>query len=532
MTSLISLDAVTYRLPDGRTLFENLNLTIGRAPWALVGRNGSGKSTLLRLIAAELTPSDGALRVEARIAMLRQSLAPPPGASVAEVLGVGSELERLARLERGAGAPGDAELADWALPARIDAAFARLGLGGVELQRPAGSLSGGQMTRAALAGLLVAEPEFLLLDEPTNNLDAEGRGVVMNFLSEWRGGALIASHDRELLRRVQGIAELSSLGLRLYGGGYDLYAERKAQERSAAERAFEDADRDRQRVERAAQAVRERKARRDAAGRRSRAKGDMPKLWLDAQAERAEHSGARQSQVSARLRAHAEDAQAAARARVETVRGLNVLLPTCRLPASKLALAFEDVWFSYAGRDVLRGVSFSIVGPRRVALVGPNGAGKSTLLQLAAGRLAPERGRIVYGAAAALLDQFASMLDDGATLIDNFKRLNPDADSNTAHAALAQFLFRNAEAHKTAGALSGGERLRAALACVLMSPRPPQLILLDEPTNHLDIDSINSLEAAFAHYDGAVIVATHDPDFAAALKAEPMAISWAGPSAD
>jgi ATPase subunit of ABC transporter with duplicated ATPase domains len=154
------------------------------------------------------------------------------------------------------------------------------------------------------------------------------------------------------------------------------------------------------------------------------------------------------------------------------------------------------------------------------------------LLGLAAGRLRPTAGRIVRGAQPALLDQSAAMLDDEATLLQNFKRLNPCADTNTAHAALAQFLFRNSDAYKLAGALSGGERLRAALACVLMSPRPPQLILLDEPTNHLDIDSINSLEAAFAHYDGAVIVATHDPDFAAALQAEPLAISWPGTGPD
>jgi len=105
------------------------------------------------------------------------------------------------------------------------------------------------------------------------------------------------------------------------------------------------------------------------------------------------------------------------------------------------------------------------------------------------------------------------MLRDHETLLENYRRLNPAQDDNAAHAALARFVFRNVAAEKPAGALSGGERLRAALACVLMAERPPQLIVLDEPTNHLDLDSIAAVEAALAAYDGALLVVSHDRDF-------------------
>jgi ATPase subunit of ABC transporter with duplicated ATPase domains len=183
-------------------------------------------------------------------------------------------------------------------------------------------------------------------------------------------------------------------------------------------------------------------------------------------------------------------------------------------------LAFQSVTFAWPGAaPVLRDVDLRILGPERVALVGPNGAGKSTWIGLATGELAPRSGRVTLGVRAARLDQHAAILDDRLTLLENFQRLNPAADANAAHAALARFLFRNTAALKLAGALSGGERLRAALACVLMGPSPPQLLILDEPTNHLDLDSIEAVEAALAAYDGALVVASHDEVFLEAVGA-------------
>jgi ATPase subunit of ABC transporter with duplicated ATPase domains len=165
-------------------------------------------------------------------------------------------------------------------------------------------------------------------------------------------------------------------------------------------------------------------------------------------------------------------------------------------------------------------VSFEMIGPRRVAITGPNGSGKTTLLKLIAGGLAPKRGEIVRGGRMALLDQRTAILDDGETILANFRRLNPDDDDNACRAALARFLFRADAALRPVAELSGGERLRAALACVLAGQAPPQLLILDEPTNHLDLDSIAAIEAAVAGYDGAVLVVSHDADFLTAVGIE------------
>ena len=155
-----------------------------------------------------------------------------------------------------------------------------------------------------------------------------------------------------------------------------------------------------------------------------------------------------------------------------------------------------------------------------MAVTGPNGSGKTSLIRLTVGELSATSGRVILGATTALLDQKTAMLRDDETLAAAFRRLNPEASENAARAALARFLFRNVAADKRVGALSSGERLRAALACVLMSARSPQLLVLDEPTNHLDLDSIAAVQAALAGYDGALLVVSHDRDFLAAVGIE------------
>ena len=521
MPTIVTLDHVGFASPDGRCLFDNLTLALGAERTGLVGRNGVGKTTLLRLILGELPPTAGEIAVTGKLALLRQVVSHPPGATLADILGVRDALERLDRIERGQGGQGDLEAADWLLPARLAEALGQMSLGALPLDRPAAQMSGGQATRAALAALLIQEPDLLLLDEPTNNLDAEGREAVSDLLGRWKGGALVISHDRALLRRMDRIVELSGLGAKVYGGDFDLYAARKAEALAVAARDLDEAQRVAARIDRDIQATRERKARKDAAGRRARARGDTPKILLDAKADRAERTGGAQSRLGDRLRAEAGTDLAAAEAKVERLRAFGFDLPPSGLAAGKLVLAFEDVAFAWPGAaPVVKDLSFRLTGPERLAVAGPNGSGKTALIRLATGDLAPTRGRVTRGVEAVLLDQATGALGEDETLLEAFVRLNPGATANQAHAALARFLFRNDAARKSVASLSGGERLRAALACALMGTSPPQLIILDEPTNHLDLESIAAVEAALLAYDGALIVVSHDRDFLYAIGVE------------
>jgi ATPase subunit of ABC transporter with duplicated ATPase domains len=436
-------------------------------------------------------------------------------------MGVAEPWTRLGRITAGHGTEQDLADADWGLEARLEAALVEVGLSDVSPGRAAAELSGGQVTRLSIAGLVVQEPDLLISDEPTNNLDMAGRSLVAQVLAGWRGGAIVVSHDRSLLRDMDRIVEVDSLGVRVYGGGYDLYVERKTAERAAAAHELADAERAQARVEREAQQAVERKSRRDAAGKRFAARRSEPKILLGAMAERAELSGAREGRLADRLRAEVATNLAEAQARVERLRGLGFELPPSGLAAGKPVLALDNVSFAYAAAEpVLQGLSLRIAGPERVAVSGPNGTGKTTLIRLASGELEPSEGRVVRGVPTAFLDQQTSMLTPGETLVEAFCRLNPLASENAARAALARFLFRNAAAEKQIATLSGGERLRAALACTLMADRPPQLLILDEPTNHLDLDSIGAVEAALCGYDGALLVVSHDRDFLEAIGAE------------
>lgn len=520
-SALVTLDRVAARTPDGNPLFSDLSLAFGRERTGVVGRNGAGKTTLLRLVAGLAEPAEGAVSRAGRVAWLEQRHEPAPGETVAQALGVADGLAAVRRVLAGEGTPADFDAADWTLEDRIAAALAEVGLSGLDPARAVSSLSGGEQTRLRLAGLLLDAPDLLVLDEPTNHLDREGRGLIADVLGRWPGGVVVVSHDRALLRRMDRILELSSLGAALYGGGYDLYAERKAGERAAAERGLETAEREAGRIARESQRAVEKKARRDKAGRAFADKASEPKIILGAMAERAELSGARERKLAEKREAEAEAALADARERIERVRALAIPMPPTGLAAGRTVLVLDEAeWRAPDGRRIVGPVFLRLTGPERVAITGPNGAGKSTLLRLISGDLAPSSGTVERPVAAALLDQQAAVLRPDETLVEAYLRINPEATPNAARAALARFLFRNTASDRLVSGLSGGERLRAALACVMTGAKPPRLLILDEPTNHLDLDSVAAVEAALAAYDGALVVVSHDPDFLKAIGIE------------
>ncbi len=489
---------------------------MGRERTGLVGRNGCGKSTLLRAIAGEIEPSGGSVQRAGSVGALAQLA--DERLTVAQALGVADGLARLRRLERGEGSLEDASQADWTLPTRLAAALAETGLPDLPRDRLLASLSGGERTRVALARLLVEAPDVLLLDEPTNNLDDDGREAVADLLARWRGGVVVASHDRALLGRVDRIVELSAIGVTVFGGAWPEFAEaREAARTRAAAELIRAADALRS-AERAVQEAREKKARRDKAGRARRAKGGDSKMFLDAEKQRAENSGAREGHIAGRLIGDRAAALEQARARVEVLTPLSIDLPETGLPGGRELVAFREVVMAHGRRRLFGPLSFELRGPERVAIRGANGSGKTTLLGLIAGRFQPTAGDISRPTdRIAMLDQHVGLLDASASILDNLRRLNPGLSDNAARAALARFAFRNRAALQTAGTLSGGERLRAGLACVFARPQPPLLLLLDEPTNHLDLTSIEVLEAALSRFDGALIAVSHDQAFLQAI---------------
>ncbi len=516
MPASITVSRLGWSTPDGRPVLSNLDLSFGEELTALVGRNGVGKSTLLGLIAGELLPNGGSIAVSGTLGVLRQVVQIDPDETVSDLFGTTANLDLLRRAESGDANAEELAHADWTLGQRMAAALGRLGLEAASGTRLS-TLSGGQRTRAGLAALVFAEPDFILLDEPTNNLDREGRRAVIDLLASWRRGAVIVSHDRELLETMDAIVELTGLGATRYGGNFSHYRERKALELAAAHHDLADAEKRLAKVAERAQERAERKARRDRTGQAKRRKGDIPRIQLNTLKGRSENSGGEQARLGERQRAEAADDVASARRRIEVLKPLSVILPPTGLPAGKTVVRLDQVSAGYASdRPVIRDLSLAITGPERLAVTGANGSGKTTLLALVTGKLAPWTGTVGLAVDHAVLDQQVSLLDPRASIRDNFRRLNPAADENACRASLARFMFRADSALQIVSSLSGGQLLRAGLACVL-GASPPALLILDEPTNNLDLDSIAAVEGGLRAYDGALLVVSHDEAFLQAI---------------
>lgn len=518
MSSIITLANVAWHTPDERQILSDLDFSLGCERLGLIGRNGVGKTTLLRMIAGEIIPNTGSVSRTGTTALVRQMLHVQAEETVAELFGASTALAVLRRAEAGTATLDEISDADWTLEERIRNALQRVHLV-ADPDTPLTSLSGGQRTRAALAGALFREPDFLLLDEPTNNLDRSGRELVRELLASWRRGAIVVSHDRELLEEMDAILELTSIGAKRYGGNWSAYQEIKSVELAAAEHELADAQRRVTEVEQGTQAQAERQQRRDAGGRRKASKGDMPKILLGARKNKAEGTAGNNARLADRQREEAAEALAAARERVEIMQSITVSLPPTGLPAGKTVLSLDHVRVGYLpNTPVIEDLSLTILGPQRVSIVGPNGSGKTTLLNLLTGALEPWSGEVRVFVKTVMLDQRAAVLEGTQSIRENFLRMNPGTTENACRAALARFAFRADAALQTAATLSGGQRLRAALACVLGGPQPPQLLILDEPTNHLDIDSIKAIETGLRSYDGALLVVSHDTRFLEGLR--------------
>ena len=313
MSAFITLNSVSLTTPDARPLFDGLTLSVGQERTGLVGRNGCGKSTLLSLLAGDVSPASGTVQRAGRVGRLEQ--VPDETLSVAEALGVAVGLECLKRLAAGEGSVADAAEADWTLEARLAEALSQTGLPEMDMDRAMRTLSGGERTRVMLARLLLAAPDVLLLDEPTNNLDTDGRTAIGDLMARWKGGVVVASHDRALLEHVDRIVELTPVSVTVFGGGWSAFKAARDAARARAEAELDRAGSELKRTERDAQAAREKQDRRDKTGRAARARGDAPKMLLDARAQRAEATRARGNDVAERLGEAGREAFDAARAR-------------------------------------------------------------------------------------------------------------------------------------------------------------------------------------------------------------------------
>ncbi|WP_372346701.1 ribosomal protection-like ABC-F family protein [Streptomyces sp. KL116D] len=509
---------VSFAWPDDTPVFHDLSFNVAPGRTGLVAPNGSGKSTLLKLIAGELRPTTGSVSVGGTLGYLPQSLPLTGDLTVAEVLGVDAVIRAIDAVESGDVAEehfttiGD----DWDIEERTRAQLDRLGLADLTLDRSLGTLSGGQVVSLGLAAQLLRRPDVLLLDEPTNNLDLEARHRLYDVLSDFSGCLLLVSHDRALLDRMERIAELGSDELRLYGGNFSEYEEAVRAEQEVAEKNVRNAEQELKREKRELQQARERAERRASNAAKNLKNAGLPKIFAGNMKRGAQEAAGKSGTMHASRVSEAKARLDEAGRALRDEQRLTLELPDTQVPAGRNLFLGEALQVRLGDRDVFAadGVDLSVRGPERIALIGPNGAGKTTLMRLITGELAPDGGEIKRGAGRiAYLSQRLDLLDLDRTVAENFAAFAPERPASERMNLLARFLFRGARAHLPVRVLSGGERLRATLACVLCAEPAPQLLLLDEPTNNLDLVSAAQLESALNSYQGAFMVVSHDERF-------------------
>jgi ATPase subunit of ABC transporter with duplicated ATPase domains len=492
-------------------LFSDIDIALGTGVHYLVGRNGSGKSLLAAILSGHRAPDSGTVLHAVRPGYLPQRPETSDG-TVAALLGVESALQAHQRIMAGSGAEADYDLLNdrWDLPAEVEQRLDEGELPQRLLWQPCADVSGGERTRLAILALRLAGHPFLILDEPTNHLDRSGRAWFARWIDSVPG-ALIVSHDRGLLRKGETIYELDGLGLQQHRGGWDDYLSSREQLRLGAQRDERHALTRLQQTRKAQRAQSESGESKRANARKQRTDANQSKLILDRRKETSDQTQSRLAKMHGERESQSLDALRDARQRLERIDPLTftVAEPT---PAHGHTVWLHDVVLPYGRTTPL---SLSLQPNQRVAVTGPNGSGKSTLMRVLTGMERPLSGSIRVASHVGLLDQQCGLLDPTLNALENFAALAPGWTEDRYRTALAQLRLRQDMALMPVSALSGGERIKVALAALFCGPRSPSLLLLDEPDNHLDLESKQLLESALSRYRGSLLVVSHDDTFIA-----------------
>ena len=447
----ISLLNISFAYSGTDDLFTDLSYSFSAdKKVAIIGDNGAGKTTLLKIISGDLVADSGRLVRNATCCRLEQI--------------------------------------------NVDT-----------------TSSGGQSQQQALSRVFDSMADILLLDEPTNNLDATARQDFFKRLFSYRGGAVIVSHDRELLNQMDMLLELHNGKLSVFGGNYDFYVALKRQMQESIESKYTDAQKEIARLNATITKAQNTRQHHEAKQQKDKAnKSAGSKIAVNALKGKSQETEAkRRKLIQAKLNRQLEScAELSAQLRNDTIK---VPLPNAKV-YDKEIVRLEKVCFSYGEKSVLSDFNFTMRTGERVRLVGDNGAGKTTLLKIICGKLHAATGNVKTYGRIAYLNQDLSLLNPDKSVVENIVEC-AGILTHDAHAIAANFGFRGDASRKLVKFLSGGELLRATLAAVLGDKNQPDLLILDEPTNNLDIKSTNVLESALNQYRGAILIVSHDEMF-------------------
>ena len=551
----ISIQQISYIHPDKDVLFSELNFAISKGQkLGLVGNNGCGKSTLLQIIAGQLSPSSGVIVRPDDLYYIPQHFGQYDSLTIAQALRIERKQQALHAILSGDASNENFVVLDddWNIEERSIAALDLWGLGQFTLSYPMNLLSGGEKTRVFLAGMDIHHPSVILMDEPTNHLDSSGRQRLYDWVEKCRSTLLVVSHDRTLLNLLPEICELEKHQINYYGGNYEFYKEQKTLMQEALQQRIEEKEKALRIARKVARETAERRDKQNVRGEKNNIKKGVPRIVLNALQGKSEKSTSKLNSAHQEKAEKLTDERNQLQGSLSPTATLKTDFNSSSLHTGKILVTAKEINFGYYSHSInshiqmnneaniadtgnhsgpdshdiqdngdfkqqlwQTPISFQLKSGDRLRIEGANGSGKTTLLKLITGQLQPQEGNLtrmeftyVY------LNQEYSIIDDRNSILEQaYAFNNRNLPEHEIKIILNRYLFPASEWDKSCRKLSGGEKMRLAFCCLMISNNTPDMFILDEPTNNLDIQSIEIITATIKNYTGTVIAISHDDYF-------------------
>ncbi len=543
----ISIQQISYIHPDKEVLFSDLNFAISKGQkLGLVGNNGCGKSTLLQIIAGQLSPSSGVIVRPDDLYYIPQHFGQYDSLTIAQALQIDSKRQALHAILAGDASTENFTLLDddWNIEERSVAALDSWGIGH-PLSYPLHLLSGGEKTRIFLAGMNIHTPSVILMDEPTNHLDSSGRQRLYDWVEKWRSTLLAVSHDRTLLNLLPEICELEKHQITYYGGNYEFYKEQKALMQEALQQRIDEKEKALRAARKVARETAERRDKQNVRGEKANIKKGIPRIVLNALQGKSEKSTSKLNGVHQEKAEKLTDERNQLRGSLSPTATLKTDFNSSSLHNGKTLVTAKNINFGYypnqndndsqnendcpsendtSGSNSSKlpaqllwqaPISFQLKSGDRLRIEGTNGSGKTTLLKIITGQLEPQEGTLTRADFSYVyLNQEYSIIDDRNSILEQAYAFNSrNLPEHEIKIILNRYLFPAPEWDKSCRKLSGGEKMRLAFCCLMISNSTPDMFILDEPTNNLDIQSIEIITNTIKKYTGTVIAISHDNYF-------------------
>ena len=529
----ISIQQISYIHPDKEVLFSDLNFAISKGQkLGLVSNNGCGKSTLLQIIAGQLSPSSGVIVRLDDLYYIPQHFGQYDSLTIAQALQIERKQQALHAILSGDASNENFVILDddWNIEERSIAALDLWGLGQFTLSYPMNLLSGGEKTRVFLAGMDIHHPSVVLMDEPTNHLDSSGRQRLYDWVEKYRSTLLVVSHDRTLLNLLPEICELKKHQINYYGGNYEFYKEQKTLMQEALQQRIEEKEKALRIARKVARETAERRDKQNVRGEKSNIKKGVPRIVLNALQGKSEKSTSKLTGVHQEKAEKLTNERNQLRGSLSPTAALKTDFNSSSLHTGKILVTAKEINFSYHSNSVNNDiqensiskqqlwqapVSFQLKSGDRLRIEEANGSGKTTLLKLITGQLQPQEGTLTRtDFSYVYLNQEYSIIDDRNSILEQAYAFNSrNLPEHEIKIILNRYLFPASEWDKSCRKLSGGEKMRLAFCCLMISNNTPDMFILDEPTNNLDIQSIEIITATIKNYAGTVIAISHDNYF-------------------